>query len=137
MRGCSAVTILEKREVQFAAKPRLSVVVSQLADVAVIRCSGRLCFQGEARFLADTAQGLMIAGNDLILDLGSLELLDSAGIGQLVLIHMQAQAIGRSVKIADAPDSVCQLLELTNVASLFEFFDSVDLALSSNSERVA
>jgi anti-anti-sigma regulatory factor len=55
----------------------------------------------------------------------------------LVLISMQAQALGKEVCIACAPDRIRMLLELTNVASLFEFFDSVDIALNSCSEQVA
>lgn len=100
-----------------------------LGRVALIHCFGRLCFQGEAQLLAETAQDLMKAGNHLVLDFGALDLLDSAGIGQLVLISMQARAADRYVCIACACDRVRYLLELTNVASLFEFFSSVDGAL--------
>ncbi len=108
-----------------------------VGNVAVIHCSGRLCFQGEALLLADTAQELLASGNDLVLDFATLSLLDSAGIGQLVLISMHAQALGRDVCIACAPDRVRYLLELTNVASLFEFFGSVDDAMESCASNAA
>lgn len=87
--------------------------------------------------LAETAQEPLMSGNDLVLDFGALSLMDSAGIGQLVLISMHAQALGRDVCIACAPDRVRYLLELTNVASLFQFFPSVDDALESCASNAA
>jgi hypothetical protein len=50
---------------------------------------------------------------------------------------MFAQALGRDVCIACAPDRVQYLLRLTNVASLFEFFASVDDALESCASNAA
>jgi len=87
--------------------------------------------------LAETAQEFLSAGNDLVLDFATLSLLDSAGIGQLVLISMYAQGLGRDVCIACAPERVRHLLELTNVASLFEFFASVDDALARCASNAA
>jgi len=87
--------------------------------------------------LAETAQEFLAAGNDLVLDFAALNLLDSSGIGQLVFINMYAQALGRDVCIACAPDRVRYLLELTNVASLFQFFASVDDALESCASNAA
>jgi len=87
--------------------------------------------------LAEIAQESMRAGHELVLDFSALHLLDSAGIGQLVLISMQAQAHGRDVCIACASDRVRYLLDLTNVASLFEFFGSVSGALEECSPNAA
>jgi len=50
---------------------------------------------------------------------------------------MQAQAHGRDVCIACASDRVRYLLDLTNVASLFEFFGSVSGALEECSSNAA
>jgi anti-sigma B factor antagonist len=137
MRGPFAVTVLENTEERTAAKLRFSVHVERAGNIAVLHCAGRLCFEGEAKLLAENALESLRNADDLVLDLGAVAMIDSAGIGQLVLINMQAQALGRNVCIACAPNRVRKLLELTNVASLFEFFDSVDTALSSCPEQVA
>jgi hypothetical protein len=50
---------------------------------------------------------------------------------------MYAQALGRDVCIACAPERVQYLLRLTNVASLFQFFVSVDDALENCASKVA
>lgn len=137
MRGCSAVAVLAKSEKYPSRNLGFSTETECLGDVAVIHCSGRLCFQGEARLLAETAQELLRAGNHLVLDFAPLTLMDSGGIGQLVFISMYARALGREVCIACAPDRIRYLLELTNVASLFEFFRSVELALEECSSSAA
>jgi len=129
--------VLEKNEDRPAARPRFSVNVERIGTTAVLHCAGRLCFEGQARLLAGSALESLGGGDDVILELGAVEMVDSAGIGQLVLVHMQAQALDRNVCIASAPDRVRELLELTNVAALFEFFDSLDAALISCSEQVA
>jgi anti-anti-sigma factor len=137
MRGCSAVAVLAKSDKYPSGNLGFSTETENVGNVALIRCFGRLCFQGEALLLAETAQGLLSAGKDLVLDFAALSLLDSAGIGQLVFISMYAQALGREVCIACAPDRVRHLLELTNVASLFEFFASVEDALNRCASNAA
>jgi anti-anti-sigma factor len=129
--------VLQKGESNLAKSPRFSVRVSKVEDNAVLYCSGRLCFEGEARLLAETVEELLRGGANIVLELSALEVLDSAGIGQVVLISMQAQALGRDVCIASASERVQNLLKLTNVASLFECFDSLDDALNSRSETAA
>ena len=136
MRGCSAVAVA-KSDKYPSGNLGFSCETECLGNIAVIHCSGRLCFQGEAPQLAETAQKFLMLGNDLVLDFTSLSLLNSAGIGQLVLISMHAQALDLEVCIACAPERVRYLLQLTNVASLFEFFRSVDDALESCASSAA
>jgi len=137
MRGSSAVAVLAKTDKYPSGNIGFSSETERLGNVAVIHCAGRLCFQGEALPLAETAQEFLSAGSDLVLDFAALTLLDSAGIGQLVFISMYAQALGREVRIACAPQRVQYLLHLTNVASLFDFFASVDEALENCASKVA
>ena len=131
------MAVLAKSEKDLSRNFSFSIKTESLGNVSVIHCAGRLCYQGAAQPLAEAAQGFMRAGNHLLLDFGLLDLLDSAGIGQLVLISMQARALDRGVCIACASERVRYLLELTNVASLFGFFDSVNEALEHCSSSAA
>jgi anti-anti-sigma factor len=131
------VAVLEKSDKDSARNFSFSAKTESLGNVAVIHCAGRLCYQGQAQPLAESAQESMRAGMSLVLDFGPLDLLDSAGIGQLVLISMQARALDRDVFIACASARVRYLLELTNVASMFVFFSSVNEALAESSSSAA
>ena len=110
---------------------KLFIESREVEGVAVLRCTGRICFRREAEFLASIAERWLANGRDLLLDLAGVEALDSAGIGQLVLIYMRAEGAGRDVALCSAGDHILQLLRLTNTAGLFERFDSVESALEA------
>jgi anti-anti-sigma factor len=73
----------------------------------------------------------------MVVDLSGVEAIDSAGLGELVLLHMWAEAGGYSMKFACPRTPVRQLLELTNLASVFEAYGSVAEAMAAMAhERV-
>ena len=137
MKGRPAVTVVPQPEEASAVNPRFSVRIETLQDVAVAHCMGRLCFQGEDKLLWDLVRRYLNTGIDLVLDFRQLQNLDSAGIGELVLISMHARSLGREVSIVAANGRVIRILKLTNVASLFQFFGSIEDALTWYSEEAA
>jgi anti-sigma B factor antagonist len=124
------VTLKQEKEPE-SSRLKLSIEIEEINNTTVLHCSGRICFQREAQLFSRLALNALRAGQDLVLDLMRVASVDSAGIGQLVLIHMQAQAAQCAVRIAAAPRSVYQLLVLTNVASLFETYPAVQDAVAS------
>ena len=110
---------------------KLSVNVSVTTSAAILGLKGRICFKHEAVLFSTIAQQFLKTGKHLVVELSGIDIIDSAGIGELVLLHMQARAKGCEVRIVSPGKRVQQLLELTNVASLFETCSSVDAALSS------
>lgn len=120
-----------------ASSLKLSIAVEEINNTAILRCAGRICFQREAELFSRKAEEALQSGLDLVLDFSRIAALDSAGIGQLVLTHMRAQAAQSQVRIAAAPRPVMQLLELTNVASLFHTYPEVHDAVASLSREMA
>ena len=96
----------------------MNVTVS--ASAAILRLKGRICFRHEAALFSTIAQQFLRNRQHLILELSRIEMIDSAGIGELVLLYMQARATGYEVRIVAPAKRVRQLLELTNIASLFD-----------------
>jgi anti-sigma B factor antagonist len=80
---------------------------------------------------AGTARGVLADGKNLILDMSAVEIIDSAGIGELVMVYMRACAAQREVRIASPKKRVHDLLELTNVGSLFQIYPTLDEAIAS------
>lgn len=106
-------------------------LAAQGSGVLVLHCEGRLIFQGEARrFAAIIAEVLPSAGR-MIVDLSGVESIDSAGLGELVMTHMWADAAGFELKFAGARKPVRQLLELTNLVSIFDLYPSVPEAMNA------
>jgi anti-sigma B factor antagonist len=77
------------------------------------------------------AREVLADGRNLILDLSAVETIDSAGIGELVMVYMRACAAQREVRIASPKKRVQDLLQLTNVGSLFQIYPTLDEAIAS------
>jgi anti-anti-sigma factor len=98
------------------------VSTTEVGDTVVLHCKGRLQFCEEAAVFSKLAHGILDSGRNLVLDFSEVETIDSSGIGELVLIYMRACGGGREVRIVQPTPRVLEVLELTNVSSLFRIF---------------
>src|SRR6478672_9814708 len=73
-------------------KVKLHLQVSNCAGVAVVRCHGRITYRNEARLLSMAVTDLLPRTRYLVLDLSGVEKIDSAGLGELVVLYMRTQA---------------------------------------------
>jgi anti-anti-sigma factor len=64
----------------------------------------------------------------LIVDLSGVPAIDSAGIRAFVRGHTSAQRVGGTLRLAAAPAAVSRVLELANLAGVFEIYPSVEAA---------
>ena len=114
------------------AEKRLKLrLEAQNGGAVVLHCQGRIIFGREARVLTDIVAEVMPSARRMVVDLAGVEVVDSAGLGELVLSHMWAEAAGYVLKLASPRESVHQLLELTNLVSVFDVYLSVEEALAS------
>jgi anti-sigma B factor antagonist len=113
------------------------MTTTEMGDKAILHCKGRLQFCEEAAVFSKLAHGVLDAGQNLILDLSQVEMIDSSAIGELVLIHMRACAAGKEIRIASPKKRVLDVLELTYVSSLFRIYPTLDEALGYLPEALA
>jgi anti-sigma B factor antagonist len=64
----------------------------------------------------------------LILDLGEVPYIDSAGIGALVGAYVNRQKDGRSLALAGVTDRVRDAMQVTRVEQFFQFYDTLAAA---------
>jgi len=103
----------------------------QTGGVVVLHCQGRIIFGPEARALTEIVAEVLPSARRMVVDLAGVESVDSAGLGELVLLHMWAEAAGYALKFASPRKSVRQLLELTNLVSVFDAHGSVAEAVAA------
>jgi anti-sigma B factor antagonist len=115
----------------------LNLTISANHDVTVVHCKGRIVYRNEAAALSHRIAQLFPIARKLVLDLSRVEVIDSAGLGELVVLYMWAEAKGTSIKLAAPGRRVRQLLELTNLASVFSLHPTLEEAVSSWSDQVA
>ncbi len=67
---------------------------------------------------------------DLVIDLGNLEFVDSAGLGVLVGIYKRVNKRGRRVVVAGAQPYVSRVMKIIKLDQVFESFPDVPSALA-------
>ena len=108
---------------------RLSLKTRVTEDVAVIRCKGRIAYGIEAGALSEEIAELAPQTRRVVIDLSGVEMIDAAGLGELVSVAVAAQANGCSITLAAPGDFIRRVLTLTNLTSVFEVYPTLDAAV--------
>jgi anti-sigma B factor antagonist len=110
-------------------KLRLSLETRVTEDFTVICCKGRIAYGVDAAALSGKINELAPQARRVVIDLGSVEMIDAAGLGELVSVAVAAQASDCSITLAAPRNLVRQLLALTNLTSVFEVYPTLDAAI--------
>jgi anti-anti-sigma factor len=116
-------------------KVSLNLQTRSYGSVTVVYCEGRIVFRDEALALSEIVVDLLHENKDVALDLTNVDAMDSAGLGELVSLHMLAKASGSTIALCGLNSRMHHLLELTNLSSLFEIFPIDDAALEMRYSR--
>ena len=82
--------------------------------------------------LKDKVQSLLQQGkNQLLLDLGGVSYVDSAGLGQLVQLHATTMHHGGRMKLLNLTKRLSDLLVVTRLSTVFDTFENEAEALAS------
>ena len=102
-------------------------------DIMVVHVSGDITLnQGGDVLLKDKIQSLLQQGQrKIVLDLGGVAYVDSAGLGQLVQIHATTKNQGGAMKLVNATKKLKDLLVVTKLVTVFDSYDSEKEALAS------
>jgi anti-sigma B factor antagonist len=110
---------------------KLELKTCAIDNVTVLFCKGRFTYRDEARAFSQKIGELLPHARQFVVELSGVEAIDSAGLGELVVVHMWIRAAGCSLKLAGANPRIRQLLELTNLLSVFDVHPTLDEALLS------
>lgn len=116
---------------------KLDLETRTINDVTVLSCRGRFTYRDEAAAFSEQIAELLPEARQIVVDLSELEAVDSAGLGELVVVHMWIRASGCSLKLAGANARILQLFELTNLVSVFDVHPTLDEALLSFRQQSA
>ena len=104
-----------------------------VGDVAVVELTGDITLsKGGDVMIKDKVQSLLQQGTrKLLLDLGNVSYVDSAGLGQLVQVYATTSHLGGSLKLLRVTKRLKDLLVLTNLLTVFESYDDDTEAVAS------
>ena len=88
------------------------------------------------RQLLQLLQQKMLGGfNKFIVDLSSLDFMNSVGLNFLISVHTKSQQSGGKMAVVNANAQVTKLFEVTKLSPLFQFSPSVEAALKDFSQN--
>ena len=102
-------------------------------DVTIVTIKGDLTLnKGGDVLLKDKIHSLLQQGaKKIVLDLGGVSYVDSAGLGQLVQVRTTAGNGGGSLKLVNVTKRLKDLLVVTKLVTVFDSYDSDAEALAS------
>src|SRR5215813_6128340 len=110
----------------------LKTTTRQVDGITVVDVSGRIILGEETKLLRETIQRLIGAGqNDIILDLGEVSFIDSAGIGELVSAFTSVRNRGGELKLLKLTRRVRDVLQITKLYTVFDIRDDEAAAIKS------
>jgi anti-sigma B factor antagonist len=103
-----------------------------VGQVVVLKLSGTMTLGAGDGLLRDKVRSVVQQGyKQIVLNLGGLSYMDSAGLGELVSAYATVNRAGGQVKVFNLTKRVSDLLTITKVLSVFDVFDSKQDALQS------
>ena len=102
-------------------------------NVAIITVTGDITLnKGGDVLLKDKVQSLIQQGHkNLVIDLGGVSYVDSAGLGQLVHAYATTKNKGGSLKLLNVTKRLKDLLVVTKLLTVFDTYDDEKAALAS------
>jgi anti-sigma B factor antagonist len=110
----------------------LQIVVMESSGVTVLELSGRVTLGEESNQLRTKIKDILAQGKKrLVLDLGNVSYIDSAGLGTLVAGYTSSQSQGAGMKLANLTKRFREQLNITKLVTVFDVYDSVEGAVKS------
>ena len=104
----------------------------QEEGVTVIELSGKITIGVGDVAVRDAVQTALASGaQDILLDMSGVSTIDSAGVGELVSSYTTVTNRGGGLKLVNLPSKVSDILQITQLITVFEIHDSVEEALES------
>jgi anti-sigma B factor antagonist len=102
-----------------------------IGDVLLVQCNGRIVAGSEVFNLHSYIGDSLYKYPDVILQLEQVGFIDSSGLGALVRLVQTARSKGGDLKLCGLQGQVRKTLQMTNIISQFEAYESVAEAITA------
>jgi anti-sigma B factor antagonist len=100
--------------------------------VAILDCKGKITIGVGDVALREAVQAALKEGQTKILiNLAGVSTMDSSGVGELVSTYTTVTNRGGKLKLLNLPPKVADILQITQLITVFETFDDEDEAVQS------
>ena len=103
-----------------------------VGDVVILDLKGKITLGEGDELLKDKVNSLVNQGHrKILLNLGGVPYIDSAGLGEIVRTYTTVSRQGGSLKLLNLTKRITDLLSITKLLTVFETFDSESEAIQS------
>lgn len=100
--------------------------------VTILDLNGKLTIGAGSIALREAVRSAMDSGGmHILLNMSAVTTMDSSGIGELVSAYTSTMSRGAKLKICNMPQKVQDLLQITQLLTVFDVFDDEDEAIAS------
>jgi anti-sigma B factor antagonist len=110
----------------------MAVKIRHENDIAIVEITGPLKEGNGIETCHDKVKDLISDGiTRVVIDLSSVEWMDSRGLGMLMSCFTSLSNVGGSLKLAGATEEVNNLLMITRLITIFDSYASLEEAIRS------
>jgi anti-sigma B factor antagonist len=109
----------------------MELSVEHVGDVTVAKLCVESLTANNAKDFGSAISNLLGSGAKIVLDMGSLEFIDSSGIGALMACIKKAKSLNGALRLCAVTRPVRNLLALVRVDRFVQVFQAIDDAVRS------
>ena len=110
----------------------MKVDVRQREGVTILEPKGKITIGvGDIALRDAVSESLEAGGLKILLDLAEVTTIDSSGVGEMVSAYTTVTNRGGKLKLLNLPPKVVDILQITQLITVFETFDDEDEAVAS------
>jgi anti-sigma B factor antagonist len=110
----------------------LTANIRHFGNVAVVDLEGKITLGENTGILRDNLKSLLSQGTkNIVLNMGGVAYVDSAGLGELVGAYTTAANQGGSVKLLNLQTKLRDLMQITKLHTIFASYTDEQEALNS------
>ncbi len=103
--------------------------------VMVVRCRGRIQAGTGCERLLETVRPEIHITPDAVLNLSQVQAMDSAGIGALVRLYVEAHVAGGRMRLSNVPPQIRGLLKVAMLTSVIQIHPTEEAAVAASARR--
>lgn len=110
----------------------LRIVERETGGVTVLDLEGRIVLGEESNAFRERVKALLASGKTkIVLNMGNVTYIDSAGLGTLVASHQSARTQGAALRLAQLGQKFMELLQVTKLLTVFDVYPTEAEAVKS------
>jgi anti-sigma B factor antagonist len=110
----------------------MKINVRQRDGVTILEPRGKITIGvGDVALREAVHRELETGSRSILIDMNGVTTIDSSGIGELVSTYTSVKNRGGTLKLLHLPDKVSDILQITQLISVFETYDDEDEAVRS------